>query len=63
MLVKAIWEFDVDTDDLDPEFINIPGLAKDLTQRELDYLIRHNQIDAEDFEYVVCEEETNENLG
>jgi hypothetical protein len=55
MLVKAIWEFDVDTEDLNPEFIDIPLLAKELTQRELDYLIKHNQLDAEDFEYIVEE--------
>lgn len=56
MIVKAIWEFDVDTTDLDPEFINIPGLAKDLTKRELQYCLDRNELCADDFEYVVEEE-------
>ena len=53
MRVRAIWEFDVDTDDLDPKCIDIPGLAKDLTKRELAYSLERSTIDADDFEYVV----------
>ena len=53
MIVKAIWEFDVDTEGLDEKFIDIKGLAKDLTQREMKYLLEHNKITDEDFVYTV----------
>ena len=35
MKVKAIWEFEVDTEDFLEEFVDIKGLAKDLTQKEM----------------------------
>ena len=47
MKVKAIWEFEVDTEDLDEEFVDIKGLAKDLTQREMEYLLEHKEISAD----------------
>lgn len=56
MKVKVIWEFDVDTDDFDPEFVDIPGLAKDLTMREVDYLLNHYMFTAYSFKYVVEED-------
>ena len=34
MKVKAIWEFEVDTEDFSEEFVDVKGLAKDLTQRD-----------------------------
>lgn len=55
MIVKAIWEFDADMDGFDPEFVNIKGLAKDSAKRELQYLIDHNELSADDFEYIVEE--------
>lgn len=55
MIVKATWMFAVDTSDLDPKFIDIPGLAKDLTMRELAHLLETKEITAEDFEYNVIE--------
>ena len=51
MKIKATWEFDVDTSDFDPKFIDILGLAKDLTQKELAYLLERGLLDAADFEY------------
>ena len=51
MKIKATWEFDVDTDDFDPKFVDIPGLAKDLTKQELAYLLERGLLDADDFEY------------
>lgn len=51
MRVKAIWEFEVDIDDLDEEFVDIKGLAKDLTQREMEYLLSHQKISERDFSY------------
>ena len=53
MKVKAIWEFEVDTEDFMEEFVNIKGLAKDLTQREMENLLQNQEISAEDFSYEV----------
>lgn len=53
MKVKAIWEFDVDTDDFDPKHVDILGLAKDLTKQELKYMLEHGLLDAEDFDYIL----------
>ena len=55
MKVRAIWEFEVDIEDLDEEFVDIKGLAKDLTQREMKYLLEHKEISAEDFSYEIVE--------
>ena len=61
MKVKAIWEFDVDVEGLDPKQIDIPGMAKDVTRCELAYLLRKHDIVADDFEYVVDVENREEN--
>ena len=53
MKVKAIWEFEVDTEDFMEEFVNIKELAKDLTQREMENLLQNQEISAEDFSYEV----------
>ena len=53
MKVKAIWEFEVDTEDFMEEFVNIKGLAKGLTQREMENLLQNQKISAEDFSYEV----------
>lgn len=58
MKVKAIWEFDFDTEGLDPMQTDIPGLAKDTTRYELTYLLRNRDIIADDFKYVVDDGET-----
>lgn len=56
MKVRVTWEFDVDTSDFDPKFIDIPGLATDLTKREIDFLLNGGLLDADDFEYSVVVE-------
>ena len=53
MKVKALWEFEVDTEDFMEEFVNIKELAKDLTQREMENLLHNQEISAEDFSYEV----------
>ena len=53
MKVKAIWEFEVDTEDFMEEFVNIKELAKELTQREMENLLKNQEISAEDFSYEV----------
>lgn len=49
--VKATWEFEVDTEDFSEEFVDVKGLAKDLTQREMGNLLQNQEIAAEDFSY------------
>ncbi len=56
MKVRATWEFEVDTDDIDPKFVDVTGLAKDLTQQELAFMIEHGLLSADDFEYSVVVE-------
>ena len=51
--VKAVWEFEVDVEDLNENFIDVKSLAKDLTKREMDNLLRSCDITADDFEYVI----------
>ena len=51
MKVKAIWEFEVDTEDFSEEFVDVKELAKDLTQREMENLLQNQEIEAEDFSY------------
>lgn len=53
MRVLVTWEFDADVEGLDTKFVDIPGLAKDLTKRELDYLLSNGGLTADDFEYAV----------
>lgn len=51
MKVRVSWEFDVDVEDLDPKFVDIPGHAKDLAKIELASLLYKNELTADDFEY------------
>lgn len=53
MIVRAIWEFDVDVSGMDSKCVDIKGLCEDLTRREVDYCLKHNQLNAEDFKYEV----------
>lgn len=53
MKVKAIWEFEVDANDFDPKFVDIKGLAEDLTKRELKHLLQNRDLQADDFDYEV----------
>lgn len=51
MIVRAIWEFDVDDSEMDGKCVDIKGLCEDLTRRELNYCLKHNQLNADDFQY------------
>lgn len=53
MKVRAVWEFDVDTEGLDPKFVDIPGVAKDLTKAELEYVIKRGLLTTDEFEFSV----------
>ena len=57
MIIKAVWEFDVDIEDFDEEFVNVKEYAKELAQREMKYLLEHNEISEEDFNYFNKEED------
>ncbi len=57
MKVKAIWEFDVDVEGLDPEQIDIPGVAKDVTRCELACLLKKQDIVADDFTYSIDDDD------
>ena len=53
MKVRVTWEFDADVEDLDPKHVDIYGLAKDLAKHELEYLLLHDSLMADDLEYSV----------
>lgn len=57
MTVIAFWAFDVDTSDFDPKYVDISNLAIDLTKRELQSLLDSGDFNAEDFAYMVKENE------
>ena len=42
--------------DMDEEFVDVKELCADLTEMELDYLLQHNELSAEDFIYDVHHE-------
>lgn len=56
MKVKAVYEFDVDINDIDSMFVNKKGLAKDLTKAEVKSLIEKNELTADDFNYEIVNE-------
>ena len=56
--VKAVWEFEVDTEDFDEEFVDIIGLAKDLTKTEMKSMLDNNELSEEDFTYEVAQDST-----
>jgi len=49
--VRAVWEFEVDTDGFDSKHVDIKGLAKHLAARELADLLAYEKLSAEDFTY------------
>ena len=53
MKVRVTWEFDADVEDYSPKYVDVPGLAKDLTKQELASLIIHGDLTVDDFEYAV----------
>lgn len=51
MLVKAVWEFEVNTEDFNEKSVDIKGLAKDLTKREMENALQSHEMSADDFSY------------
>ena len=61
--VKAVWEFEVDTKDFDPRFVDVNGQAKELAKRELDYLILNEEIGVSDFDFKVTDSDEDSYLS
>ena len=53
MIVKIVYELDIDTTDFDPKFIDVCGMAKDLSKLEMKSLLDNKHLEAEDFTYVI----------
>ena len=53
MKVLVTWEFEADVEHIDPKWVDICRLAKDLTKNEVAYMLEHKQMTADDFEYAV----------
>lgn len=61
MKVRATWEIDIDTDDIDPEFVEIKLFAIDLAKRELQQSLDNEAIEADDFTFELEKENNNGN--
>ena len=57
MQVRAtyIFNFDADVDDIDPEYVDIKGLAIDLIKGELSYLLKNQEVNIEDFDFEIID--------
>ena len=55
MQIRAtyVFDFEADLEGIDPVFVDLEGYAKDLTKRELEYLLKNSEIVDEDFKYEV----------
>ena len=53
MLVRVVWEFEAEVEEFDDKFVDKEGLAKDLTKREVEWMLQDGQFSADDFEYSV----------
>lgn len=51
MIVRAVYEFEVDVDELELKFVDIDGLAKELTRREIADLLKNRELTEDDFTY------------
>lgn len=54
--VRSYWDFNADVSDVDPEYVDVKGLALELSKRELQYLLEHSKISADDFNQEVVRE-------
>lgn len=64
MRVKAtyVFDFEPDTSDLNPEFVDIKGLAEDLAKNELESMLKYNEITTEDFDFEVIDDHDDHRL-
>lgn len=49
---RFVFEFEVDVEDFDPKYIDIEGMAKDLTIEELKSLFLNGDISAEEIDII-----------
>lgn len=56
VIATYTFEFYPDTSDLDDTVIDKKGLAEDLTEKELQYMINDGEITAKDFDYKVVDD-------
>lgn len=65
MLVTATFtfNFEPDTSDIDEVISDKKAFAIDLTQREIDYMLKNKQIDYDDFVYEVKDDNDDHKIG
>lgn len=47
--VNVSWNFEVDVSDLDSEYVDIEGFARECAKNELEYLVKENKLSEDDF--------------
>ena len=64
MKVKAtyVFDFEPDTSDLNPAFVDIKGLAEDLAKNELATMLKYGEITTDDFEFEVTDDHDDHKL-
>lgn len=65
MVVTATFtfNFEPDTSDIDEAISDKKAFAIDLTQREIDYMLKNKQIDYDDFVYEVKDDNDDHKIG
>lgn len=56
MLVKAIYEFEPDTSDIDDRFVDKKGISEDWAKEELKDMLKKGEITVEDFDFTVIDD-------
>lgn len=59
---KFVFRFYPDTSDLDPEFVDVKGAAKDMAAAELAYMLAHGDITVDDFDFKVIDDHDDHKL-
>lgn len=64
MKVKAtyVFDFEPDTSDLNPEFVDIKGIAQAMAENELKYMLENNEITTDDFDFEVTDDHDDHKL-
>lgn len=65
MVVTATFtfNFEPDTSDIDEVIFDKKAFAIDLTQREIDYMLKNKEIDYDDFAYEVKDDNDDHKIG
>lgn len=64
MKVKAtyVFDFEPDTSDLNPEFVDIKGVALEMATNELKTILQNDEITIHDFAFEVIDDHDDHNL-